>query len=165
MQPSLLLRQAIRPALALLPPAMTSREAEALLVAIAWQESECRHRRQVPVPYARSYWQFERGGGVAGVLRHRATGHHARQVCAALDIDADTGPVYEAMEYQDVLAAAFARLLLWTLPGPLPTRGQRDTGWAQYLAAWRPGKPHEHTWSQSWLVGWTALAEVEQADA
>jgi len=161
MKPSLLLRQAIRPALALLPPAMTSREAEAFLVAIAWQESRCRHRRQVRGP-ARGYWQFERGGGVAGVLRHPSTGSHARAICEALDIDADIAPVYEALEHQDVLAAAFARLLLWTLPGPLPTRTQRASGWAQYLAAWRPGTPHEHTWSQSWLVGWTAVAE--QAD-
>lgn len=158
MTPDRLLHLAIRPALDLLPSSMRSREAEALLLAIAWQESEMRHRAQVPVPYARGYWQFERGGGVAGVLRHHATAPHARAFCAALDIGADVGPVYEALQYQDVLAAGFARLLLWTLPGPLPGRGQRDMGWAQYLAAWRPGKPHETRWPQAWTVAWTALA-------
>lgn len=158
MTPDRLLRLAIRPALDLLPSSMASREAEALLLSIAWQESEMRHRAQVPVPYARGYWQFERGGGVAGVLRHPVTAPHARALCGVLDIGADTGPVYEALQHQDVLAAGFARLLLWTLPGPLPGRAQRDTGWAQYLAAWRPGKPHERRWPQSWTVGWTALA-------
>lgn len=160
MRPDHLLTLAIRPALSLLPLAMRSEPAEGLLLAIAWQESEMRHRRQVPVAHARGYWQFERGGGVAGVLRHPATERHARALCEALDVPADTLPVYEALEYHDVLAAGFARLLLWTLPGPLPDRAQRDSAWAQYLAAWRPGKPHERRWPQSWVVAWTTLANT-----
>lgn len=158
MTPDLLLRIAIRPAFSLLPPAMRTREAEAMLLAMAWQESEMRHRRQIPVAHARGYWQFERGGGVRGVLSHPQTARHAQALCLALDIAPQDHDVYTAIEHHDVLAAGFARLLLWTLPGPLPTRTQRDTGWAQYLAAWRPGKPHERRWPQSWTVAWTTLA-------
>lgn len=158
MTPDLLLRLAIMPALSLLPPAMTSREAIAMLVAIAWQESEIRARRQQPVGPARGYWQFEAGGAVAGVLRHAATRGHAAALCEQLDVAPNVEAVYRALEYHDVLAAGFARLNLWWLAGPLPTRGARELAWSQYLAAWNPGKPHERRWPQSWAVGWAAVA-------
>jgi hypothetical protein len=141
----------------MLPSPMRTRDAEAMLLAIAWQESEMRYRRQVPVAHARGYWQFERGGGVRGVLSHPQTARHAQTVCLAFDVAPQDHEVYVAIEHHDVLAACCARLLLWTLPGPLPTQSHRDTAWAQYLAAWRPGKPHERRWSQSWAVAWATL--------
>lgn len=54
--------------------------------------------------------------------------------------------VHAALEHDDVLAAAFARLLLWTDPFRLPTKSDAAGGWDLYLRTWRPGKPHPARW-------------------
>ncbi|HAZ61011.1 MAG TPA: hypothetical protein DCY89_05495 [Gammaproteobacteria bacterium] len=146
MTPELLTRIAIDPALSLLPPRMDSRAARVLMLAIAGQESAMRHRRQIRGP-ARGFWQFEQGGGVAGVLRHAQSKPHIRSVLRALHYPATStaADCYIAIEHNDVLAAAFARLLLWTDPAPLPT--DAAGGWSLYLRTWRPGKPHPDTWA------------------
>ncbi|MNL60597.1 hypothetical protein D3C87_1844250 [compost metagenome] len=59
----------------------------------------------------------------------------------------DAASVYATLEKDDVLASAFARLLLWTDPKALPDVGAKDAAWALYLRTWRPGKPHPQTWS------------------
>ena len=149
----------IEPALAILPPQMTSRRAKAMMLAIGMQESRLVHRKQINGP-ARGLWQFERGGGVAGVLRHPATRDHAATVCWRLGNAGTTASVYHQLEHDDVLAACFARLLLWTLPGVLPERGDVAGAWDQYIVAWRPGKPHRHTWDEFYEEAWaTVLGE------
>lgn len=140
--------QILRPALQLLPARMTSPEAEIMLLAIGLQESRFRHRRQIRGP-ARGLWQFELGG-VRGVMTHQASRAHARIVCAARDVTFDAAEVYARLEHDDVLAAAFARLLLWTDAAPLPKAGDVDASWALYASprrTWSPGKPHHHTWA------------------
>lgn len=139
----------------LLPPVMASDQATAMLLAIGWQESRFAYRRQVNGP-ARGFWQFESGGGVAGVLSHQDTKTLARKALVALAYPHEPTPhgVHMALEHNDVLAAVFARLLLWTLPGTLPQKFEPDTGWFQYVSGWRPGKPHPDVWSQSWSMGW-----------
>ena len=136
---------AIAPALALLPARMTSPAAEAMLLAIGLQESRLTHRRQIGGP-ARGLWQFERGGGVRGVLLHQSSRDMARHVCEARGVEPTERAVYDRLEHDDVLAAAFARLLLWTDPLPLPVLGHVDAAWNLYARTWRPGKPHPHTW-------------------
>ena len=149
----------IEPALRILPPQMSSLRARAMMLAIGMQESRLTHRRQINGP-ARGLWQFERGGGVAGVLRHPLTQGHAATLCWRCGNAGTTASVYHALESDDVLAAGFARLLLWTLPGVLPVRGQAEEGWRQYIAAWRPGKPHRHTWDEFYEEAWaTVLGE------
>lgn len=138
-------------AYAVLPKEMQSREATGMLLAIGLQESRFLHRRQLPNGPARGFWQFERSGGVHGVLSHPSTAEHARTVLKALRYPylvtfESEGGIWEALEHNDVLACCFARLLLWTLPDPLPTAEQSDEGWRQYLAAWRPGRPHVSSW-------------------
>lgn len=137
--------EAIDEAMRHLPSRMDSLEARVLLVAIGMQESRLVHRRQIGGP-ARGLWQFERGGGVAGVLSHRATANYARHLCGVRGVDPDPSAVWSAMEHDDVLAAGFARLLLWSDPKPLPAVGDVDGSWACYIRTWRPGKPHPHTW-------------------
>lgn len=78
---------------------------------------------------------------------HAATYGPARRLCAERDVAATVGAVYTALEADDVLAAGFARLLLWADPHRLPDVGDADTAWALYLRTWRPGKPHPHTWA------------------
>lgn len=139
--------QAINPALSMLPSAM-SRQPEklmTLMLAIGLQESRFKHRRQINGP-ARGYWQFERGGGVRGVLLHKTTRDAAVALCKARGAAPNDQAVYAALERDDVLAAGFARLLLWTDPRPLPELGDIDAAWDYYIRNWRPGKPHRKTW-------------------
>lgn len=139
--------QAINPALSMLPSAM-SRQPEklmTLMLAIGLQESRFKHRRQINGP-ARGYWQFERGGGVRGVLLHKASRDAAVALCKARGVAPNDQAAYAALERDDVLAAGFARLLLWTDPRPLPELGDADAAWDYYIRNWRPGKPHRETW-------------------
>lgn len=152
------LGHAITPALAELPPMPSEAAARVMLLAIAGVESGCYARVQVPVAHARGLWQFERGGGVAGVLAHRATAAHAAAACRRRQIPAAADEAWRALERDDVLAAIFARLLLLTDPAALPS-GQ-DAGRACYLRAWRPGKPCSAAkWADSWRMAATVCAE------
>ncbi|AHC48242.1 hypothetical protein [Achromobacter xylosoxidans] len=152
----------IRPGLALLPARMDTAEARVMLLAIGLQESRFTHRQQIGGP-ARGFWQFEKGtrasrGGVWGVFLHAASKSHLAALCKARSVVCDPDAIYAALEYDDVLAAGVARLLLWTDPKALPAIGDVDTGWAQYLRTWRPGKPHPKTWPALYAQ---AMAAVE----
>lgn len=137
-------KTAILPALNLIGVKNTQ-EALVELLAIGLQESRFIYRRQIGGP-ARSFWQFEQGGGVKGVLNHEATQAKARALCAAREVDATPAAVYNRLEHDDVLGAGFARLLLLSDPRPLPGLGKADDAWSYYLRNWRPGKPHPQTW-------------------
>lgn len=143
-----LLRGVIDPTLAWLADlgVPSDDRARVILLAIAGQEADAKHRRQIPVAHAMGLWQFERGGGVAGVLSHRASMLIAGRVCVARDVRAISTDVHLALERDDVLACAFARLLLWTDARPLPGVHAEDEAWAYYLRCWRPGKPHPERW-------------------
>ncbi|MGZ0105217.1 hypothetical protein [Achromobacter sp. KK8] len=141
---------AITPALALLPARMDTPEARVMLLAIGLQESRFVHRRQIGGP-ARGFWQFEKGtrasrGGVWGVYLHQASKDRLAALCKARSVTCDPDAIYAALEYDDVLAAGVARLLLWTDPKALPPVGDADAGWALYLRTWRPGKPKPDSW-------------------
>ena len=152
---------AVNESLRLLPPAMDSTEARVLMYAIGLQESRFTHRAQVlnggGKGAARGYWQFERGGGVTGVLRHPASRFWMNSVCNARNVPAQPMNVWLALETDDVLAAAAARLLLFTDPARLPAIGEQSEAWRQYTRNWRPGKPHPRTWAECYE---TALKAV-----
>jgi len=155
------LKQFILPAAYdLLPPRMDSPEASALLLAIALQESQCRYRRQMPGP-ARGFWQFEAAGGTKGVLTHRLTKTLAKASLGALCYSStlDYKAVHALLEHNDVVACVFARLLIFTLPNELPAREDVEGAWSQYLAAWRPGKPHQATWPENHRRAWAAVED------
>jgi hypothetical protein len=147
---------AIKPALALLAPGMNTPQAWHMLLAIGLQESLLCARCQV-LPGggrgpAHGLWQAEQGGSVRGVLRSPATRELAQAVCTARGVAAEPGVVWAAIEHDDVLAAAFARLTLWADPHKLPERDGQDQAWALYaIHAWRPGKPHPEKWPANWL--------------
>jgi hypothetical protein len=123
-----------------------SDSARVLVMAIAGQESRWKERLQIHGP-ARSYWQFEKGGGVAGLFGHPATNRKLATVCASLDIAYDPDVVFEAMAWNDTLACAMARLLLWSDAAPLAAYWDKGDGWAYYKRNWRPGAPHPESWS------------------
>lgn len=141
-------------ALSLLPPEMDSPAARAMLLAIGLQETRFRNRTQVRGP-ARGFWQFELGGAVADVLTRRSTRQHAEAALTALRYPTFAAHAcFVAIEHNDVLAAVFARLNLWTLPDALPQRAEAERGWEQYVAAWHPGKPHRETWDANFARAW-----------
>lgn len=130
----------LTPALSMLPAMMGTPKARVMLLAIALQESGLAHRVQVGGP-AHGLWQFERGGGVKGVLRYHTTRDLARHVCRERGVNPNRWAVYKALSHDDILAACFARLLLWTDPHALPALGDESGAWDLYLRTWRPGKP------------------------
>lgn len=152
-------RGPVADALSLLPDYMTSPEAELMLLAIGLQESRFEHRHQIGGP-AHSWWQFERAGGVRGVLKYRTSREHARSLCSARGITPSASAVFAAMEHDDILAAGFARLLLWTDPRPLPAMGEVQAAWRYYLRNWRPGKPHEKTWAPLYAEAMEEVSHV-----
>lgn len=133
------------------PPCADS--AVRLLLAIARQESGAALRYQrtgtlSTAGPARGFWQFERAGGVLGVMKHQRTALLAHQVCDDALVDWDSHAIWRALEGHDGLAVAFARLLLLSDPLPLPkTEGE---SWSYYLRNWRPGKPHPESWAGHW---------------
>jgi hypothetical protein len=152
---------AINPALRLLPAAMDSDRARVILLAIGLQESQYLTRVQMGGGPARGYWQFERGtpatrGGVTGVMLHTASAAHLLSVCNARGVSFDSLEIWNALTWDDVLAAALARLLMWTDPRTLPD--DAPGGWDLYMRTWRPGKPHPNRWAGFYAQ---AVATVE----
>lgn len=146
--------QAINEAFALLPSKMDTPMARVIHSAIGYQETKYLTRVQYGNGPARSYWQFENGrlSGINGVLTHPATSKYAMGICNTRKVEPERMAVWKAMESDDVLGAAFARLLMYSDPQPLPKNQQE--AWEMYaLRTWRPGKPHPETWPAAWAFG------------
>jgi hypothetical protein len=132
--------------LALLPDRMDSINARAQMLKTGLQESRLEERRQLintkngikPLGPAAGLWQFERGG-IQGVLTHVATRDHIRVVCHARDVPANVEAIWEAIQSDDVLAAALARLNYWWSHKPMPDLHDLEGSWNEYLWCWRPG--------------------------
>ena len=157
---------ALTEALRLLPPQLDTTLARAMLLAIGLQESGLTARVQRVAGGgkgpARGLLQFERGGGVVGVLNHPASRDLALQVCTARKLPAvSSSVVWEWLETDDVLAFAFGRLLLLTDPKPLPALGRDQDAWECYLRNWRPGKPHRDRWNTNYPAALSALAGAQ----
>lgn len=155
-------RRAIDPAMALLPGAMDTPEARVMLLAMGLQESRLTARRQLvgnpprPTGPAAGLWQFEIGGGCAGVIRHPASRYWMARVCHERGVELAPRALWAALQTDDVLAAAAARLLLFTDPRRLPGLGDEAGAWALYMRVWRPGKPHRGTWAGLYAVALSA---------
>jgi hypothetical protein len=124
-----------------------------MLAAIGLQESRFTARRQLvgspptPTGPATGFWQFEQGGGCRGVLQHNASRYWMHHVCQVRKVEPNARALWQALQHDDTLAAATARLLLFTDPKRLPSMGATDEAWALYMRVWRPGKPHPQTWA------------------
>jgi hypothetical protein len=129
----------------------TTDEARVIVMAIAGQESNWAYRHQQGGP-AHSFWQFEQGGGVHGVLTHAASRGIIAEVCDLIYIQCTDSIVFTAMEWNDRLAISMARLLLWTDAVPLPRVGDVQGAWNYYLRNWRPGAPHPEQWPGKYAI-------------
>jgi hypothetical protein len=132
---------------------------EAMLVAIGLQESGFEVRDQIDagpavVGPATGFWQFERGGGVTGVMFHHRVGPIASTLVAEAGVKASPDAVWRffTTPQGDPLACAFARMLLFADPQalPAPQESAEDSAWQCYLRNWRPGKPHRNRWGPNW---------------
>lgn len=151
--------QILNPGLARLPLSMDSPKARVMLLSIGLQESEFEHRYQVlnggGKGPARGFWQFERGGGVKGVMGHPSTTGHAHRLCEERGVDWDAATIWAKLESDDILACGFARLLLYSDPKPLPN--DAAGGWDLYARVWRPGKPHPEKWPANYTAALRAM--------
>lgn len=127
---------------------LATQPARKMMVAIAVQESGLRHRRQVRGP-ARGLWQFERIACEEMLRRYPAI---TTDLCRELLFERHVDVIYGSLADSDMLAACFARLLLWSDPRPLPGRGDEEAAWNYYIRNWRSGKPHRNRWTTSWKI-------------
>lgn len=158
-------RYLIPAAYSVLPPAMASPKATSFILAIGLQESQFRDRRQVGGGPGRGFFQFERGGGVRGVVTHAASRDALRAALVALreeKLIGQTVLLYQTIEHHDVLAVVFARLLIYTLPDALPGRDEADVAWSQYLRAWNPGEPRRESWPGHFQTAWALVAPEDE---
>lgn len=160
-----ILRYTVPAAYSLLPPAMASPAATAMLLAIGLQESKFEKRRQMQaVDPALSFWQFERAG-VQGVMTHSRSKVHLEAALRALRYSAilrEVSACHKVIEHHDPLAFVYARLLLWTHLAKLQTRDQAEIAWNQYMDLWRPGKPHPETWKANYVRAWELVSPIEE---
>ena len=149
-----ILRTAINPALGLLPAHMDTDAARVMLLSAGLQESRLQFRAQkTNDPYmkgpARGLWQFERAGGVAGVMSSIRTHSLALTLSQARGVPFDSSLIHARLEFDDVLAAGFARLLMFADAKPLPdVDANHQEAWDCYVRCWRPGKPRRETWDE-----------------
>lgn len=139
-------------------PEITPR-AVRMLLAVARQEGGpnlARHQAGGP---AHGPWQFERKGGVRGVMTNSRTTELARALADAFGLPFTTTAVFEALEFNDTLSCGFARLLLWSDPYPLPAT--EHDAWAAYISLWRPGKPHPTVWPINWRLAGEAMDDTQ----
>lgn len=162
MTPERFLRTAIEPAGAELARAgvLDSAPARRFVLAIALQESGLRHRRQVSADGTESgpasgFAQFEKGGACAGLLSHRVAAPILRKLLEDYNVEPTSLSLWTAIQYQDIVAAGAARLLIHTLPQKLPST--EAEGWEQYLDGWRPGKPRADAWAANWATAGAAV--------
>lgn len=141
-----LLRTAINPALGMLPTAMDTDDARVMLLAITLQEADAIHRVQFGNGPAHGLWMMEENGGVRGVMQHPASRDYALAICSARHLVFDRYAVWQALAHDDILAAAFARLLLWTDVRALPDVDRADDAYQTYMRLWRPGKKRPQDW-------------------
>lgn len=152
----LVLSYVLPAAYSLLPEVMHSPRSTAMLLAIGLQESGFRNRKQVGGGPARGYWQFEQAG-IRGVLSHPDSRPHIEAVISQLGYMPTVPACHPAVEHNDILAACFARLLLWTMPDAMPERGEPGAAWDLYRGAWRPGKPRQSDWGANFEAAWDCL--------
>jgi hypothetical protein len=136
-------------------------QSRVMMLSTSGVESAWTERIQAGTGPAAGFWQFERGGGVRGVLTARASAALARTACVTMFVEPDETHAWAVLATPrgDDLACAFARLLLWTDPAPLPAVGDEEGAWEYYLRNWRPGKPGRERWATVYPESLAALKE------
>lgn len=149
MKPGAFFTSIVEPTLQWLSPLVgivPTDEARVLLMTIAGTESNWTERLQIGGP-ARGRWQFE-GGPMSGLAQVILTcPQYINAVCRDLEIPSTNGAtLFEALAWNDTLACALARLLLWQHPPKLPELGDVQGAYNYYINTWHPGAPRPDEW-------------------
>lgn len=151
-------------AMSLLPGRMDSSPSKAMLLTIGIQESGFTARQQGGTSKksgegpAKSWWQFEKSGGVQELLETPSTRAILTPICDTLGYPEWTAAaLHEAMEHNDVLACVMARLLLYKDPLAMPESSESAKGWLIYTRQWRPGDAHPKTWLPNFQRAWSYI--------
>lgn len=141
-------------ALSICPLKMNTQEAKAFLYTIALQESKAQHRKQVKGT-AHGLWQFELIA-VKDVMEQGRTRELAKDILEVLLYPRamSAEEIYDKIVDNDILACCIARLNILLIPAPLPKKGESNLAWGQYLARWKPGRPHPETWDNYYNSVW-----------
>lgn len=168
------LKSDIDAGLALLPEALRTLDAKVQLYATSIQENPTRAPRQLikkdgrlqPIGPAAGDYQFEKTGGIRGLINFKSARLQQMLDAACLDrkkTKTEDG-LFAAVQVDPVLAAALARLLYFTDSGALPKAGAEQYAWEVYLRTWRPGayerdpKGLRAKWSKSYAEAMKAYA-------
>jgi hypothetical protein len=157
MSPKLFLLRAVEPGLSLLPGYMVSDTARVLLMAIAGQESNWEARAQSNDGPALGYWQFQ-----IEAVNQVISAQFPLASAVLTTLNVKVVEAHAALQYNDPLACAFARLLLWDDPAPLPAIGSELALWTYYLRVWKPGKPDITRWSGAYAAAISTLGITSQ---
>jgi len=130
-----------------------SKQADVLLAAIKYQESDGIHTHQRGGS-ARGLWQFEK---ITIKELFRVYPDLMNKLCDHYLISNNVEAVYQDLLINNKLAIALARLLLYKDPLPLPEIGDIEEAWIYYIRNWKPGRPNKQRWSKSYSQ---ALKEV-----
>jgi hypothetical protein len=152
-------------ALSLLPGKMDSPQARAQMMAIGLHESGFVARQQGGTKKkpgegpAKSFWQFEKNGGVAECLTDPIIKPILLPILDLLGYPRWTAAdIHEAMEHNDTVAAVMTRLLLWKDPRTMAESNEPQKGYVIYLARWRPNpdaaKRHAPEWPGHFKSAW-----------
>jgi hypothetical protein len=123
-----------------------------LLLAIAIQESDLKHRLQRPSGRAKSWWQIERFTAIDSCTRCKPVA----KLCAEIGME---------YEHSDLAACAIAAGILRITPGKLPVVGMAaeevERAWNYYFKAWRPGKPRPERWPSAYETAMQTVVRPE----
>ena len=140
MTPTDFYRTILAPAAEFCAPILAARdcpEARCMLLAIAGQESGWRNIHQDGGP-AVDPWQHEIGS-IRALKLNITTQRYMHSMARAVGCGTDPDSIYAALLGDMRLAYGCARLLLWTVPQPLPAIGDHTETLRQYRWTWRPG--------------------------
>lgn len=145
----------------LVPAIPVTRNVRVLMLAIAGQESNWSARVQGGNGPGHGFFQFERMGGVNGVLKHPLTADPAIVLCKVAGVQPTPDAVWAKLATiaGDPLAVGFARLLLWTDPRPIPSPDKGAVAWGYYVRNWRPGSPGPDRWPTNLDAANAAVAQ------
>jgi peptidoglycan L-alanyl-D-glutamate endopeptidase CwlK len=132
--------------------------ARAMLYAAGLQESNLTARFQaMPAASAvrkgagRGLWQM-RPDDVNRVLSGNSTRERSETAANKHVGSVNPHAVWATLEYDDILAAIFARLMLWPDPAalPAPAAANEQAAWDYYVRCWRPAPPRQQGWAANW---------------
>lgn len=141
----------IKPVMLELPAKMSSDSVTLQMMVTAKQESGLNARWQTGNGIARGLWQMEQPTVNLVMINKNSAGYLRTFIEQKLKMPMySTSIIYDALDKDDFMACAMARLLYWDDPNPMPKVGDLNGAWQYYLRIWRPGAPDFTRWQSAY---------------